>query len=682
MSNYVIYRFTGVLNMKKKVLSVLLCMSLLVGLHYHARPLQAQEDETKESVKQEKTDSTEIVTEAKDGAHEGDNSLEFGGPLEIPIMDRDGNITYVTEEVSPVVEEISTFVGEGTSEKVVNFRSRKNGAVVSGLTYYTEYKTGKQEYIYGPSGADAAYLGESGGKVKFMISGTVGLVNANDVQVVNLSGTNVSYYEVYQGWIYHHISSNLNTTNYSQLKVGQAQPYMKEGERYYSYDGHYFYRDYLTMLKDYRNENRVNAINPNQPYYNYYQYLPLRSKAIYSGTELNTIINERVNASSKMRNLGESIINAQNTYGVNGLIVAGVAANESGWGTSWIAQNKNNLFGLKAYDSSPGESADTFRSPAHCVEEYANEWMSKGYLEPTDWRYYGGFLGNKGSGINVKYASDPYWGEKAASIAWNLDKNAKDRNRYRIGIKDTLNTSHTELNVRSGSSTSSKVVFTTKNHSNHAFVILGDEKGFYKVQSDPVLTARRDAIDYSTGKYNFEKMFLYASKDYIHIVNNGTDSNVNPEPEPEPDPQPDTGETTLSSSVYTIDGSKKLISGVKKIPIKEKEFSGNIKTANFGKSMKAETGKNGNIGTGSKVLVYDAGGKVVDTYQVLIYGDTNGDGIVNALDLLRTQKDILGVKKLSGLEKTAADSSRNGKVDSLDLLKIKKQIIGAKDINQ
>lgn len=670
--------------MKKKVLSVLLCMSLLFGMGSYGSPLHAQEEQTEEQMTQEEADSTDIVTEAQNGAHEGDNALEFGETAPIPMMDAEGNITYVTEEVSPVVEEISTFVGEGTSEKVVNFRSRKNGSVVTGLTYYTEYKTGKEEYIYGPSGADAAYLGESGGKVKFMISGTVGLVNANDVQVVNLAGTNVSYYEVYNGWIYHYISSNLNTQSSSQLKVGYAQPYMKNGDRYYSYDGHYFYRDYMTMLKDYRNENRANSINPNQPYYNYYQYLPLRSKAAYSGAELNSIINEKVKSNSKMRNLGDTIINAQNTYGVNGLIVSGIAANESAWGTSSIAQNKNNLFGLKAYDSSPGESADTFRSPAHCVEEYANEWMSKGYLEPTDWRYYGGFLGNKGSGINVKYASDPYWGEKAANIAWNLDKNAKDRDRYTIGIKDTINTSHTELNVRNGSNTSSKVVFRTKNHSNHAFIVLGEEKDFYKVQSDPVLTSARDAIDFSTGKYNFEKMFLYASKDFIQIVHKGKDSNVNPQPQPEPkpDPQPDTGAATLSSSVYNIDGSKKLISGVKKFPVKAKEFSGNIKTANSGKSMKTETGKNGNMGTGSKVFVYDAGGKVVDTYQVVIYGDTNGDGIVNALDLLRTQKDILGVKKLSGLEKTAADSSRNGKVDSLDLLKIKKQIIGAKEINQ
>ncbi len=668
--------------MKKKILSVLLSVSLLAGTCFLGETVYAEDEQNVNVMSEEQENSTDIISDEQSiqqiKAHEGDNTLEFEGPVQIPCMDAEGNITYITEEVSPVVEEMSMFVGEGTSEKVVNFRSRRNGQTVTGITYYTEYKTGKEEYIVGTCGADAAYLGESGGKVKFMISGTVGLVNASDVQVVNIAGTNVSHYEVYQGVLYHHISSNLNTQATSTLKVGYAQPYMKNGDVYYSYDGHYFYKDYMVMLKDYRNENRANSINPLQPYYNYYQYLPLRSNTAYSGNELNSIINGKVNANSKMRNLGESIIKAQDTYGVNGLIMAGIAANESAWGSSWIAQNKNNLFGLKAYDSSPGQSADTFRNPAHCVEEYAREWMSKGYLNPSDWRYYGAFLGNKGSGINVKYASDPYWGEKAANIAWNLDVNAKDRDRYKLGIKDTINTSHTELNVRDKSNISSKVIFTTKNHSNHSFIILGEENGFYKVQSDPVLTARRDAIDHSTGKYNFSSMYLYASKDYIQIVNKGKDSGNDSGNGSENN----AGTDTISSTFYRIDSSQKIISGVKKFPIDVDQFVANIKAINNGKSIKIEAGKNGNVGTGSKVHVCDANGKIIETYQVVIYGETNGDGMVNALDLLRTQKDILGVKKLSGLEKIAADSSRNGKVDSLDLLKIKKQIIGAKEINQ
>ena len=50
--------------------------------------------------------------------------------------------------------------------------------------------------------------------------------------------------------------------------------------------------------------------------------------------------------------------------------------------------------------------------------------ISESYCDPKDYigRYYGSHLGDKESGINVKYASDPYWGEKAASFYYRLDE--------------------------------------------------------------------------------------------------------------------------------------------------------------------------------------------------------------------------------------------------------------------
>ena len=56
-------------------------------------------------------------------------------------------------------------------------------------------------------------------------------------------------------------------------------------------------------------------------------------------------------------------------------------------------------------------------------------------------------------------------------------------------------------------------------------------------------------------------------------------------------------------------------------------------------------------------------------------GDVNGDGAVNSVDLLRTQKHILGLEKLTGPYLTAADSNRDGKVDSVDLLRTQKYIL-------
>ena len=47
-------------------------------------------------------------------------------------------------------------------------------------------------------------------------------------------------------------------------------------------------------------------------------------------------------------------------YNINGVFLASVAIHESGWGTSLIAKDKNNLFGYGAYDSSPYQSSFSF----------------------------------------------------------------------------------------------------------------------------------------------------------------------------------------------------------------------------------------------------------------------------------------------------------------------------------
>ena len=61
---------------------------------------------------------------------------------------------------------------------------------------------------------------------------------------------------------------------------------MTKGKEYYSYDGHYFYENYNTMITDYKNNVRTNSVNPSTPYYNYFQYLPMRSKTNYTAQEL------------------------------------------------------------------------------------------------------------------------------------------------------------------------------------------------------------------------------------------------------------------------------------------------------------------------------------------------------------------------------------------------------------
>lgn len=437
-------------------------------------------------------------------------------------MDEEGNIYEIEPEVGLVEEEITTFAN--SNEKIVNFNTKGNA-----VTEYTEVGTGDAGYTNGAFGADAAYLGESGGMVKFMLSGVIGQVDKKNVQVINKSSAkSVSYYTVSGGWLVHYITMNLNSSKYDGIiRCGRAPSYLAEGGTYYSYDGHYFYASdkYSSMLNDYKNNSRGSSINPDSPYYNYFQYLPMRSASTYSSTILDTLISNKSTAESKMRGIAVSLENHQNTYGVNSLLTAGIAANESAWGISNLALTKNNLFGLNAMDSNTG-AANSYFSIESCIKDFTETWMSRGYLNPKDGRYFGGFLGDKASGINVKYASDPYWGEKAAAVAWSLDQagGGKDQNVYTIAIKDTMANSHQNVQVRAESNAGSTVLYSTGTQSNTSLLILDNtsQNGFYKVISDGVLNSSRTGLDTSSGKFDFSSMYGYVAADSIVIVNKGT----------------------------------------------------------------------------------------------------------------------------------------------------------------
>ncbi|MGL6228735.1 MAG: glucosaminidase domain-containing protein, partial [Culicoidibacterales bacterium] len=200
----------------------------------------------------------------------------------------------------------------------------------------------------------------------------------------------------------------------------------------------YFYTNPETIGPDMNDGVANSAINANDPYYNYFQNLPFNSKAVATAAQLDAYINANTQATSKLRNTGQAFIDAQNKYGINALLMLGIAINESNWGMSSIAQSKNNLFGLNAVDATPGESADYFPTVAACIDLYASDWLAQGYADPQDWRYYGGMLGNKSMGANVKYASDAYWSEKAVAHMYTVDRGinggtSKEWNYYSLG---------------------------------------------------------------------------------------------------------------------------------------------------------------------------------------------------------------------------------------------------------
>ena len=349
---------------------------------------------------------------------------------EVTAMDEDGSIREI-EDVNGTVDEadgtdgIALFSVRSFSPKVVNFNTKGNA-----VTNYTDETNGISGYTNGAYGADAAYLGTtSDGKIRFMLSGVTGTVSASEVELVDYSAVadNVSYYTVSSGRLLHYISQNLETAPASAINNGTAPSYLNEGGKYYSYDGHYFYTDYSVMLTDYQQgTNGASAVNAGNPFNNYFQFLDMNLSTSYTGDELDSMLSAAMTnagvdpASSKLTGTGNSFVKYQNTYSVNALLSLGIAINESAWGRSNICLTKNNIFGLNAVDSSPGD-AYAFSSIDDCIREFMNYQMANAYLKDGQWSNHGEYLGNKGGGINVSYASDPYWGEKAAAHAWNLD---------------------------------------------------------------------------------------------------------------------------------------------------------------------------------------------------------------------------------------------------------------------
>ncbi len=113
--------------------------------------------------------------------------------------------------------------------------------------------------------------------------------------------------------------------------------------------------------------------------------------------------------------------NMEKKYNINGIFLAAIAIHESGWGTSQIASDKNNLFGYGSYDETPYESSMEFTDYSEGIETVAKS-LVKYYLNPSGTKIYDGetaagwyYNGPTLQGVNTRYASDEDWYTKVYS---------------------------------------------------------------------------------------------------------------------------------------------------------------------------------------------------------------------------------------------------------------------------
>jgi len=279
-----------------------------------------------------------------------------------------------------------------------NYSFENNGKWISNPSSYYKVKP-ITAYVYSASGARLSYISQGtivavsdtesqGDRLPVQISGLSGFMNKSDLAAVNTNNEFIPHYTSDGRYVYHELSP------YTSIRVARHSSSMAIGTKYYSADGVNF--------------DNFKVENP-------FLYRDLRKPTNYTAAELDKVYSLMNIQGSRLAGKGEVFKEAEKRYQVNALYLMAHSALESAWGRSQIAKDKNNFFGIAAYDTTPYDSAKSFDNVDKGILGAA-KWIRENYID--EGRTY---LGNKSSGMNVLYASDPYWGEKIASIMMTIN---------------------------------------------------------------------------------------------------------------------------------------------------------------------------------------------------------------------------------------------------------------------
>lgn len=508
--------------MNKKIIPFALCIFLIIG---SVLPIQAEKDSIPNDEK------FHVVNVQKNGDYEELDSYATYPEAKVShtlLKNKYNNlgITYGNSFLS---------IDKGVISFDVNDACSIN-------TEYTLDQNDASGYTNGCYGNDAAFLeyNTASSKIKFKLSGVVGWVDAKLVSVYPIETIpSVSSFHVKNKILYHDLKSSTTQDSFgNSISLGLAPSYLKEDTTYYSYDSHYFYATFSTMIDDYRNDSYTNALNAKDVYYNYYQYLNHRSTSKYSPSDISKYLKDTLAFNQTITDFydkdnyvhdiltqslymegSDAFFQYQNQFGANALMMLSLSFNETAMGRSYLAYTRNNLFGHAAFDSAVEENASRYQSLSASVYSHALHYISNSYLNPKEFQFHGGFFGNKMGGMNVQYASDPYWGEKAAQYYYEIDAalGKRDENQYALGI-----TNGKETTLYKDASTKSSVYYKIEKGYEGSFILLekvkNEEGTWYRVQSEESLDQKGE--QQSNGPYHFERSYAYINaKDIQSILN-------------------------------------------------------------------------------------------------------------------------------------------------------------------
>ncbi|WP_139652796.1 cell wall-binding repeat-containing protein [Raoultibacter phocaeensis] len=174
----------------------------------------------------------------------------------------------------------------------------------------------------------------------------------------------------------------------------------------------------------------------------FYQYADVGQgyTGLFTAAQLDSYIAKMASAywegktgyTSKLRGMGQAIIDAAQAYNINEVYLLSHAGIESAWGCSNLAQGKisgysgyYNFFGIAAYDSNPGNGAAYAKSKGWNTPQKAlmgaAEFLSKGYIHDTSFAQntlynmkWDLFNAINHPGSHYEYATDMAWAQNIA----------------------------------------------------------------------------------------------------------------------------------------------------------------------------------------------------------------------------------------------------------------------------
>ena len=282
-----------------------------------------------------------------------------------------------------------------------------------GINYSSYYKV-KSLYIpvYDANGRILSHVSKdtvlfrdnrstANGRIPVQVAGLTGYVNASQVTAIDSNDTFIPDYVSDGKYVYHRYSP------YSKVMVAYHNANMQVGKSYYSADG----INFGTFKLDHP-----------------FQFSNLKSRTNYTAADINRLYSLMGANDSKLAGKGATFKAAEQRYGVNALYLVAHSALESAWGRSKIAKDKNNFFGISAYDDTPYTSATKFDDVDSGIMGAAR-WINSKYLHNSGYPANGAYLGNKAGGMNVNYATAPYWGESIASIMFSANEKLGRKDR-------------------------------------------------------------------------------------------------------------------------------------------------------------------------------------------------------------------------------------------------------------